>query len=316
MKKRLEAELISIAHRILKLKNKGEVDQLYKETQKLYETLTVLKFYQDNFESVKSDLTEDDLEEKLINANQVVETQESTIEVAESVNESITEEETVVEIEEEQPEIDALEEESTEVAMDSEQQLEIVEEEENEEEEEVIEEVKTMFTPIFELESEEEEIPETAETATEFSPEDKQVALEDFLGENYTDPVFVKPNEVTLFPSDSSVSEQAEQSKENDEATPTQEEAQKEEEPESLVANSFTSKSIAIGLNDRIGFVQHLFNDSNEDFNRVISQLNTFDTFEEAKNFINEMVIPDYDNWVGEEDYSERFMAVVEKKFQ
>ena len=77
MKKRLEAELISIAHRILKLKNKAEVDQLYKETQKLYETLTVLKFYQDNFESVKSDITQDELEEKLAHSNQVVETQES-----------------------------------------------------------------------------------------------------------------------------------------------------------------------------------------------------------------------------------------------
>ena len=59
MKKRLEAELISIAHRILKLKNKSEVDQLYKETQKLYETLSVLKFYQDNFESVKSEVSEE-----------------------------------------------------------------------------------------------------------------------------------------------------------------------------------------------------------------------------------------------------------------
>ena len=65
MKKRLESELISIAHRILKLKNKSEVDQLYKETQKLYETLSVLKFYQENFESVKSELSSAVLEEKL-----------------------------------------------------------------------------------------------------------------------------------------------------------------------------------------------------------------------------------------------------------
>jgi hypothetical protein len=286
MKKRLEAELISIAHRILKLKNKGEVDQLYKETQKLYETLTVLKFYQDNFESVKSDLTEDDLEEKLIIANQVVEKQEPTIEVTESVYESITEEEPVVEIEEEQPEINALEEDSTEEVMDSEQL-----EEEIEEEEEVVEEVAPVFTPIFELESEEEEILETAETASEFKPEDKPVALEDFLGENYTDPVFVKPNEVTLFPSDSSVSDQAEQSKDNEEEESIEEEAQKAEESESLAGNSFTSKSIAIGLNDRIGFVQHLFNDSNEDFNRVISQLNTFDSFEEAKTFMRTILL-------------------------
>ena len=37
MKKRLEADLISIAHRILQLKNKSDINQLYLETQKLYE---------------------------------------------------------------------------------------------------------------------------------------------------------------------------------------------------------------------------------------------------------------------------------------
>ena len=65
MKKRLESELISIAHRVLKLKNKSEVDQLYKETQKLYETLAVLKFYQDNFESIKDNVSEAVIEEKI-----------------------------------------------------------------------------------------------------------------------------------------------------------------------------------------------------------------------------------------------------------
>ena len=65
MKKRLESELISIAHRILKLKNKSEVDQLYLETRKLYETLAVLKFYGDNYEQVKSEVSHEELEEKL-----------------------------------------------------------------------------------------------------------------------------------------------------------------------------------------------------------------------------------------------------------
>ena len=65
MKKRLEAELISIAHRVLKLKNKSERDQLYLETRKLYETLSVLKFYGDNYEQLKSEITIEDLEEKL-----------------------------------------------------------------------------------------------------------------------------------------------------------------------------------------------------------------------------------------------------------
>jgi hypothetical protein len=53
MKKRLEAELISIAHRVLKLKNKSEINQLYIETRKLYEVLSVLKFVEDNIDIVQ-----------------------------------------------------------------------------------------------------------------------------------------------------------------------------------------------------------------------------------------------------------------------
>jgi len=101
MKKRLESELISIAHRILKLKNKSEVDQLYKETQKLYETLSVLKFYQDNFESVKSDLDETILEEKLEHYLEVEIAPAKAAEVKEEDVEPITEIEVEPEIEEE-----------------------------------------------------------------------------------------------------------------------------------------------------------------------------------------------------------------------
>ena len=64
-----------------------------------------------------------------------------------------------------------------------------------------------------------------------------------------------------------------------------------------------------------IAFVKHLFGESNEDYNRVMSQLNTFSTLDEAKSFLNEMVIPDYGYWVGKEEYIERFMEVLEKKF-
>lgn len=50
MKKKLESELISIAHRILKLKGREDVDRMHEEVTKLYEKLTVLKFAQENFE--------------------------------------------------------------------------------------------------------------------------------------------------------------------------------------------------------------------------------------------------------------------------
>lgn len=283
MKKRLESELISIAHRILKLKNKSEVDQLYKETQKLYETLSVLKFYQDNFESIKSDVTQDDLEEKLDQSIENSMPSEDVEPIAEVVVAA-------------EPEI--VEEELIQADEDEETTETVFEDEESSEEEIVIEpevdEEEPVFKPIFELEVEEEEQLEPAELASELKPETKQVSFEELLGENYADTVFVKPDEVSLLSTDPS---------ENELEIETNEE------------KSVSSKSIEIGLNDRVAFVNNLFGESNEDFNRVISQLNTFDTFEEAKNFINEMVIPDYNYWVGKEDYLERFMEVVEKKF-
>ena len=49
MKKKLEADLVSIAHRILKQKNREELDQLLQETLKLYEKLLVLKFVEERF---------------------------------------------------------------------------------------------------------------------------------------------------------------------------------------------------------------------------------------------------------------------------
>ena len=308
MKKRLESELISIAHRILKLKNKSEVDQLYKESQKLYETLSVLKFYQDNFESVKSDVDEVVLEEKLKQSLEVEIAPVLAAEVNEEDVEPIAEVEAAPEIEEGveeqiESEDDPSDSELAEQSIVSEAPQEVIEEQSIDEEEPIANE-ESALKPIFELETEEEEqeqqdIP--AEVAFESQPEEK---LEDHIGK-YTEPVFVKSNEVSLFTSDSSETEEAKQT--------VAEEVK--EEPKTDAFNETTTKSIAIGLNDRIGFVQHLFNDSNEDFNRVISQLNTFDTFEDAKNFINEMVLPDYNYWVGEEDYIERFMEIVEKKF-
>lgn len=314
MKKRLEAELISIAHRILKLKNKSEVDQLYKETQKLYETLSVLKFYQDNFELLQSDVDTHELEEKLENAfesetpqavmaevklESVVETEVETIATAEAPEEPA--------VAEAEPAAEMLAAEE-EVAAESEESEEEVAEMAPEVTAEPAATEAPLFTPIFELSEEEEEAAEEeaeeevpAETASELKPETKHIALEDLLGENYVDPVFVKPNEVSLFPTET-----------KEETAP---EPEVEQPKPAISLNSAFAKTIEIGLNDRIAFVNHLFAESNEDFNRVISQLNTFDTLEEAKSFLNEMVIPDYNYWVGKEDYMERFMAVVERKF-
>lgn len=72
--------------------------------------------------------------------------------------------------------------------------------------------------------------------------------------------------------------------------------------------------TLNIGLNDRIAFVKHLFAGSAEDYNRVLSQLNTMDDLGEMEMFIADMVKPEY-NWEDKEEYEERFMAIVRARF-
>ena len=74
------------------------------------------------------------------------------------------------------------------------------------------------------------------------------------------------------------------------------------------------NKTITVGLNDRIAFVNNLFNYNQSEFNRVLSQLNTFKTEKEAKDFLNSTVKPDYD-WSNKEEYEERFLTLIERKF-
>lgn len=79
--------------------------------------------------------------------------------------------------------------------------------------------------------------------------------------------------------------------------------------------NDTLVKDLTVGLNDKLAFVKHLFNDSMEDYNRVISQLNTIDTEERCTAFINSMVKPEYNNWEGKEDYEARLVALIERRF-
>ena len=65
MKKRVSAELISIAHRILKLKNHSETLQLQQEAKNLYDQLTILRFYEENFEMLKNEIPATVIEEML-----------------------------------------------------------------------------------------------------------------------------------------------------------------------------------------------------------------------------------------------------------
>ena len=323
MKKKLEADLISIAHRVLKLKGKEDVVQLHQEAQKLYEKLAVLRFYEENINVLKDEISEKELEEKLfaevpVQPEIVVNEKEVKEEVqAEAVEEELIQEvvaeETIAEeiIEEEEEVVAAEEEEEAEEEVFVEEILAETQEEEPVQGEIKEEIEESVFSPLFELATEEEEKPVA-------KMEQKQISFEDLLGTDYKEPEFVKVNDVPK-----EVEKVTEISFEKVEETIIPE-VKIETKTETFTVktehkisslNDTLIKGINIGLNDRIAFVKHLFGGSNEDFNRVISQISTYDSFEEVQQFIVDMVKPDYNNWEGKEEYADRFMNLVEKKF-
>lgn len=79
--------------------------------------------------------------------------------------------------------------------------------------------------------------------------------------------------------------------------------------------NDRLNNGLKFGLNDRISFVKHLFEENITDYNRVLSQLNTFQTYSEAKQFIEHQVKPEYD-WSEKSEYEERFLNAIENKLQ
>ena len=79
--------------------------------------------------------------------------------------------------------------------------------------------------------------------------------------------------------------------------------------------NDKFSKGLQIDINDRLAFIKHLFDKRPNEYQRAISQISTFQSWNQAKVFILEMVKPDYDNWKGKELYEERFLKIIENNF-
>ena len=96
---------------------------------------------------------------------------------------------------------------------------------------------------------------------------------------------------------------------------PSEESAAKKEIPTKSLNDKQTNKELKVDLNNRLAFVKHLFNGSTEDYNRVLSQLNTIDSHERSISFIENMVKPDYNHWEGKEEYEARFMFLIERRF-
>lgn len=245
MHKKLESDLISLAHSILQMKNKDNVLALKDKSQKIYEKLSLLAFVE---EYVNTTPNLKETKEQLV----------SKVEKALAVKNTIPEE--IIEIEDAETDIHNLKDEYLQVSK-----------------EEILEQ------PFDDLE---DLINANEQSNNSFKDDVKDVAgiktttLEEELKD--TIPVDVMAD---LF--------------------------------ETVAVKSLNDRlqtNIQIGLNDRIIFVKNLFEGSQEDFNRVVSQLNTFKTEKEAKKFINKMVKPDY-NWSKQEELEARFMNIIERRF-
>jgi len=247
MKKKLESELVSIAHRILKLKGREDVDRMHDEVSKLYEKLTVLKFAQENFEdnmpTIGNNSSFFDMLDTAFN-NKV----SDNIEV----------------------------EDKTYVNLDEVEDDGIMEP--------VMEKIKDMVAQMPE---------ETQQVDT---------LLEHMLPKEETNTV-----EFESITSDFA---------EMPEFEPIEDAQKREaEEQKKSLNDKLKGQSLQIGLNDKLAFIKHLFEGKNEDYDRVISQINTSHSLGEARKLILEMVKPDYNNWNGKEEYEERFIEIVEGRF-
>jgi hypothetical protein len=299
MHKKLAADLTSLAHSILQMKNKEDVFALKTKAHEVYEKLAVLAYVEEYINNTpNSEYTKDELLELVHKASEKL---EKEIKIEDDIEQGITteiiEQDVVVTIEdkEDKEAKEALVEHQLEESTDD--ISEILEEElPSEEIELLIDESLIGF-------NEAEEKDDLFSQSEEIIEETSQEILEEILEEN---------------------SEVIDDTKTTD-ASHSLEEELKDTIAADVVADLFENApkkslndtlqgDIQIGLNDRIAFVKSLFGGSQEDFNRVVSQLNSFKTQKEAKKFIHKMVKPDYD-WADKEDIEERFMAIIERKF-
>tara|TARA_B110000503_G_scaffold142077_1_gene237700 strand:+ start:11912 stop:12790 length:879 start_codon:yes stop_codon:yes gene_type:complete len=291
MHKKLETDLMSLAHSILQMKNKENVFLLKQKAHEIYEKLSVLAFVEEyvnatpNLKDTKEELTA--VVKKAYENKKLVLEELAAVEEKETVIEHVAIAPLAVENIPIEPVVgdNSSEEEVQEEVKDA--QSNEVETKENE--------MEDFIAPL-------EEIEKAAATEQPFD------ALENLIFEDTT--AIDSQEEVTevLEPPALTLEEELADVISVDLIADLFEPLK----PTSL--NNKLQANIHIDLNDRIVFVKNLFDGSQEDFNRVVSQLNSFKTEKEAKKFINKMVKPDYD-WKNHEALENRFITIIERRF-
>ncbi|MDO3693820.1 hypothetical protein QVZ41_03025 [Wenyingzhuangia sp. chi5] len=265
MQKKLEAELMSIAHSILQMKNRDDLKALKQKAYETYEKLAVLSYIEDfvketpqNTKTIE-ELVEETFSESRKEVEEIQDIPKDDVEKVEEFTNETGEPTKVVNVE--------LVDETLEVVEDDvEEVVDEIETEENKEEPSL-----DLFTKVEE------------------KKEEKSTHLQSSLAKEFGSTVSL------------------------DVATDLFENATRVAPKKSLNDVAMGQKNLQIDLNDRIAFVKHLFDESQEDFNRVISQLNTMTSEKEALSFLK-MVKKEY-NWAGKEIYEDRLILLIERKF-
>jgi hypothetical protein len=130
--------------------------------------------------------------------------------------------------------------------------------------------------------------------------------LEEFAASYQENPVFERKQEVEEVKKDITSVKELDFDLEN-------ETEQIQNKPKSI--NDKLNQGLNIGLNDRIAFLKHLFENNTDDYTRVLSQINSMTTFQESVSFVENNIKPDYNNWEGKEEYVDRFLSIIEKRF-
>ncbi len=314
MHKKLESELVSLAHQILQMKNKNDVVKLKNKAKEVYEKLSVLDFVNNYFLT-----TPQAKENKKELLNQIQKAFDKDSEPIESTISNTNPQENLT-----NKENHTITNEPSELKDSAED----------------LEKIKAQNEAILKAEAEkiaqnliaqEKEAERLAQLKKEEAQREanrlEQIRLEALKKKQLED--LKKHNEAKKgladtddfkdqIPADvaANMFEKASAINKKKEETPTaSKEVTKPKQPvRSSVNDRVFGNKIQIGLNDRIAFVKHLFNFSQEDFNRVISQLNSFNSEAEAKDFLNNTVKPDY-NWDGKEEYVERLVLLLERRF-
>ena len=79
--------------------------------------------------------------------------------------------------------------------------------------------------------------------------------------------------------------------------------------------NDLFASEFKIDLNDRLAFVQKLFNNNSKEYAETMSKVILFKNWETIVNFIENEVKPKYNSWNENEILEKRFLDILKKRF-